>query len=817
MAVSPVDDLLSRLEAVTPAGDGKWKACCPAHEDRNPSLSISAGEDGTALVRCWAGCETESVCQAVGLSMADLFSDDRPGASSPRPAPTKRERKPDATWPTCNEALRELDRRESRNHRQRVRYWTYYDASGSPLGVVVRYETADGNKAVIPISKQPDGPWAIKAMPTPRLLYQLPTLADAERVYVCEGEKAADAVRGLGLVATTSPGGCKAARKSDWSPLAGKTIIILPDHDEPGERYADDVRELLAKLTPVPSVKIVRLPDLPAGGDAVEWIGAGGTREQLDAMGDDAQPMEIMAATDGLEPWPDLVPFIDERLPAFPTQSLPEPLREWVEAVAHSTQVPADLPALLSLAVCSCCLSRKVSVVAGWEEPTNLFVAVLLAPGNRKSAVFRDCLAPLEEIETALIESERANVARAQSERRQREKRLTKLERQAGESGDAEARHEASELSAELATEIVPALPRLIADNATSEKLESLLSEQGGRILSASAEGGVFDLMAGMYSKSGTPQIDVYLKGHAADDLRTDRVGRESVRISKPTLTCAYAVQPEVIRGLSENRAMAGRGLWARFLFAMPTSNVGWRLTETEPVPESIRQAYRDAVQRLYYNTQADTVLRLSPNAATLFSSWKAEAEVMLRDGADLENLKDWGLKLPGATLRIAAVLHSVEHGAVGEIGSESIQSAIEIARYLIPHAEAVLTMASAASATISDAQYVLRWIERHEREAFSKSESQHHGKRRFPKANDIDAPLIELQRRGYIRKREEKPTGPGRPAEEFEVNPSLMQNESVRTRSRNSQNPPEERGEPNIGNNGSAFQGSEIESWEEI
>lgn len=81
-------------------------------------------------------------------------------------------------------------------------------------------------------------------------------------------------------------------------------------------------------------------------------------------------------------------------------------------------------------------------------------------------------------------------------------------------------------------------LPRLIVDDATAEKLGIMLAEQGSRIASMSPEGGVFDLMAGLYSKNGIPQFDVYLKGHSGDDLVTDRVSRKSLRVEQPALTC---------------------------------------------------------------------------------------------------------------------------------------------------------------------------------------------------------------------------------------------------------------------------------------
>ena len=109
------------------------------------------------------------------------------------------------------------------------------------------------------------------------------------------------------------------------------------------------------------------------------------------------------------------------------------------------------------------------------------------------------------------------------------------MEEKAVKKGDAEAAHEAEEIAVELATTPEPALPRLIVNDATSEKLAHL-GEQGGRIASMSPEGGVFDLMAGLYSKSGMPQFGVYLMGHAGDDLRVNRIGRKGEHVKRPAL-----------------------------------------------------------------------------------------------------------------------------------------------------------------------------------------------------------------------------------------------------------------------------------------
>ncbi len=79
---SPADLLISRLDRVQHRGNGRWLACCPAHGDRSPSLSIREQSDGTLLVHCFAGCPTDAVVEAVGLELGDLFPD-QPAERSP--------------------------------------------------------------------------------------------------------------------------------------------------------------------------------------------------------------------------------------------------------------------------------------------------------------------------------------------------------------------------------------------------------------------------------------------------------------------------------------------------------------------------------------------------------------------------------------------------------------------------------------------------------------------------------------------------------------------------------------------------------------
>jgi len=680
----------------------------------------------------------------------------------------------------------------------------YHQADGSPCFAVGRWNAIAGvrEKTFCQVSKTPDG-WVLGCRLEKLPLYSLPEIAQAspDVLIVVEGEKTAEAARQCGLLATCSAGGAGAASKTDWTPLAGRKVIILPDNDAPGQKYAETVARLALEAGAA-EVKIVRLADycpiLPEGGDiadvleAPDWHGCGlregATPEDLGRWILD-QAERFPPWQPEPQPWPDIDPLEDVHLPAFPVDCLPSPLREWVEAEAESTQTPADLPGLLALAVCSSLLARRVEVEPrpGWREPVNIYIAILLDPGNRKSAVFREAIAPLEELEKHLAQQEAAEIAAAQSKYRQAEARLKNLESQAAK-GDSEAAHQAEALARELALWEVPAIPRLVAEDITEEKLGVLLAEQGGRIASISPEGGVFDVMAGRYSGTGTPQFTIYLKGHSGDSIRVDRMGRKPVHVDRPTITCAYTIQPAVLSELAAKKVFRGRGLLARFLYACPPSPVGYRKIDPPPLSPEIQTAYRELVFRLHEqfsrlgSGDQPEVWRLAPEAHELFSSWAQEVERRLRPFEDLGMITDWGGKLLGQTLRLAAILHaaaSVEEAQPGPwIPRQRLMEAIGLARYLIPHADYVLRRVLAGERPeVSGASFLLRWIEDGGVREFVSRDCYQRVRRRFHGMEDFEAALKELADRNYIRRKTEVDrSGPGRPPSPvYEVNPALF------------------------------------------
>ncbi|WP_334110558.1 YfjI family protein [Thermodesulfitimonas autotrophica] len=505
---------------------------------------------------------------------------------------------------------------------------------------------------------------------------------------------------------------------------------------------------------------------------------------------DPAQVAEVEKAMAPTEPWEQPVAFGDYDLPPFPVEALPAWLRRFVEAEAEATQTPPDLAGMLALAVCAAAGAKKCEVLVrpGWREPLNLFVVVALPPGNRKSAVFRDMTAPLLAFEREQAQTLAPEIARASAERKILEARLAKVQAEAAKAKPEDAAalvREAGELAAELDAFAVPARPRLVADDCSPERLAGLLAEHGGRMAVMSPEGDVFDLMAGRYGNG--PNFGVYLRGHAGDDLRVDRINRPPEYVEKPALTLGLAVQPEVLRGLLDKPGFRGRGLLARFLYSLPQSNVGRRKVSPEPVPMSVRATYERAILGLLAlpwgtgqedGNQAAHVLRLSPGAAEVFGILEQALEPRLAPLADLGTIADWGSKLAGAVARIAGALHLAANvdrpdpWAV-EISDETMAGATLLADYLTAHAKAAFGEMGADPA-LDAARYLLERIRSKAVERFSKQEVWQWTKGRFERAQQLDQALSILVERGYIRELPaEHRSGPGRrPAARYEVNP---------------------------------------------
>lgn len=180
--------------------------------------------------------------------------------------------------------------------------WTYKDSTGL-LGYILRFDR-DGGKEFRPLAlwRPASGGapvWRWAAWPEPRPLYGLDRLAarSSAPVVLCEGEKAAVAASRLlpDHVCIASPNGSRAARKADWTPLAGRHVVIWPDADEPGQKYAGEAGECLAEARAA-SISLITPPtDGAAGWDAADALAAGWTSAQAEALTRAAKPFKPTA------------------------------------------------------------------------------------------------------------------------------------------------------------------------------------------------------------------------------------------------------------------------------------------------------------------------------------------------------------------------------------------------------------------------------------------------------------------------------------------------------------------------------------------
>jgi hypothetical protein len=499
------------------------------------------------------------------------------------------------------------------------------------------------------------------------------------------------------------------------------------------------------------------------------------------------------------EPWSPPVPFKRPGdVPPFPADRLPPWLAEWVEAEAEATQTPPDLAASLVLAIAGAALARRVRVVIrpGWREPANLFTVVSLPPGERKSAVIGHATEPLLEHEDAEKQRMGPVIAELASEHRVMEAKLRGLETKAAKAEDAaeagQLRREAKDLAKELAKHAVPDPPQLFCDDITPEALGKLLVRQGGRMLLASAEGTAFEIAKGRYSE--TANFDVYLKGHAGDSLRVGRVGREGEAVDHPALSCALAVQPDVIGGLAERASMRGRGFLARWLYSLPASKVGLRQIAPRAVPGEVARRYRQGMLWLWQLTpssvpgqEAGWDVEFSREADAALRELERWLEPRLREGEPLSYLAGWGSKLAGAVARLSLILHMADTlGAGGPwtdpISRETVEAAVALGRdYYLPHARAAFGLMG-ADERANDAARVVGWLAQQKSESLkvwrgvrvvSKSEIHSGVFGGSRTVDDVSATCRLLIEHGHLRN-----VGPAwrRDSQVFEVSPLLTE-----------------------------------------
>jgi replicative DNA helicase len=505
------------------------------------------------------------------------------------------------------------------------------------------------------------------------------------------------------------------------------------------------------------------------GPDLLGWIGDGGRT---------VDPVTGEVTFD--EPWEVPVPLgmAPSDLPAFPVEVFPPWLAEQCEVVAADIQVPIDLPAMVALAALSMAASGRLNVKRdGWESATNLYLVVASPPGQGKSPVFTAMTKCIKSYEAEMHRDMAPAIAKAEMARRVYEKQARKAE----EKGDVDTAWGFQEQALSVD---VPIKPRLVAEDATPEALTRLLGEQKGWLGVLSSEGGLFDLMTGQYSDRAN--LDVYLKGWGAEEITVDRIGRDSDHVERAVLTIGLTVQPHVIRKLADRPELAGRGLTARFMYAMPESNVGKRdMTQRQLGRERQQHVYDAFIVDLYRRMrsyQTPGTVELGDAQVERFNQWRQSIEVRRAVGGDLEALAEWTTKLEASVLRLAALLH-VAHGGAhhGQLDDQALDGALVVADYWIEHAFAVHDLWGTDDALVR-ARGILGWLVDKGVADFSISELQRHARRHVNHVEDGVRPVEILIERGWVRQLFDGPVkvgARGKHAQRFALHPDAVEHHS--------------------------------------
>ena len=250
---SPTAESIAQALEQSRGSGNQWGAACPAHEDHNASLSITQTAD-RVLVRCHAGCTQDAVLDAL------------------------RSR---GLWPAAHPTVH----RDTPHHdRQIVATYPYRDAAGVLVYEVVRFQPKDFRQRRPDPTQPGQYLWSLQGIT--RLPYRLPELlaavAAGQRIHVCEGEKDAHALVGLGLVATCNTGGAGKWTAALSTHLKGAAeVVVIADRDAPGRAHAQQVAASVAPL-----VRGLKVLELPGEGvkDAHDWVARWGTAAQLDEL-----------------------------------------------------------------------------------------------------------------------------------------------------------------------------------------------------------------------------------------------------------------------------------------------------------------------------------------------------------------------------------------------------------------------------------------------------------------------------------------------------------------------------------------------------
>jgi hypothetical protein len=488
--------------------------------------------------------------------------------------------------------------------------------------------------------------------------------------------------------------------------------------------------------------------------------------------------------------WMDPIAFSQPTLPEITADILPSWLGTYAHAVSLSTQTPEGLAVMMGLSAIATCVQKRFEVCPYGDEYTetlSLWTVTVLASSERKTPVVKAMTAPIFNWEKEQAELLKPLINEVSTNIQISNKRIDRLKQLAANEDNAAARQkiaaQISEIQDNLPDEV--RAPRMWVGDTTAESLQDMLAENDEKMAVLTDEGVIFEIMAGLYNE-GKVNIDIFLQAYSGSPTRIKRKMRD-VSLERPALTFGLAVQPVVIENFAQGskKQFRGKGALGRFLFCIPESMLGKRsVRQRIPLPPQVKLDYDAGMRRLLSlprvvddaGTELPRMLRLDQEALEAWHVFSERVEFMLGPNRELSAMGDWGGKLPGTALRIAGLLHLVEHGVDRfVINRNTIDRSVYLCELLIHHAKAAFGLIG-ADVVVCGAQKVFRWMLEQGLTVFTKTDCLRAHKSSF-QGDELDKALASLEERNIIRP-VVIPTA-GRSATNYIVNPKLTQTAS--------------------------------------
>ena len=731
----PVAAVLERLQGVKPAGQAQWMARCPAHDDRRASLSVSRGDGGRCLLHCHAGCTLEDVCRVIGMEPKDLF-------------------------------MAEHHQKAHAGSRI-VATYDYRDESGTLIFQVVRFEPKDFRQ------RRPDGKggWTWNTKGTRRVLYRLPELLAADAgawVFIVEGEKDADNLAALGLVATCNAGGAGKWQDGYAETLRDRRVAIIPDRDGPGWDHAEDVAQRLRGT--VATVGIVDLGQVAGfeGKDVSDWIAwrdactGDELATALVAMADAAQEFQSEPATPIAQPC---------RWQTFPVDTLPPACRRFVREATVALGVDASYVALPVLAGLAAAIgnTRRIALSRTWTAPPVVWAGIIGESGTLKSPAIKVALAPILKRQATAMDEHQAAMARYKTDMHAHRLAMKDWER-TGRKGGEEAPVEPER----------PVMQRLYCSDTTVEALAERLQGAPRGLLVARDELSGWLGSFGQYKQGRGRDEANWLSMFDAGNLMVDRktADKPILYVPRAAVCIAGGIQPGILRRMFTAEHYES-GLAARFLLTMPPRRAKqWTDREVSCVAE---QGLADVFTTLWgltpMNTDGEAAKPLDlPLVDEARPVWAAFVNAHGQETADVSGpLAAAFSKLEGYAARLALVLSlarwAENPGTLGigpaAVDMESLRAGIEIVEWAKNETRRIYVMLSEDDQE-REQREVLEVVERRGGSITVRELQQ---TMHFKTAEDSEATLAALVVDG-LGQWIEKPTGPrgGRPTRHFRL-----------------------------------------------